>query len=213
MDITLVSFHADFKGQGYYRRKAGRLAAFCEDHRIPTRIRERPSRREWLANTGQKPFFIREQMAVGDNVLWVDADARVGGNPLPMAAEALRPVDVAFAAFKGTDQGFTLASLSDNPMATPLRVMGVAHAWSQSEASLALLDRWCELCGGPLGHVHGDHRLMQYALDEFTVKDRIRFAYFPPEIGHGPLVSLGLANGIRGRAKSMRRSMAQKHRR
>lgn len=203
--MTLVSFYADPPGTSYYSVAAERLRAICRKHSIANRIVQLGSAGSWLANTALKAGFVRSMVHELGAVLWVDVDSVVGGNPLRIAWDTLDGVDAAFAGFGNkASRAFTPASpLPESLLCSPLRVMGIAHAWAHTRGALAVLDRWVELCDGPLTDRHGDHRLMQRALDEAQVADKVRFRYFPDTIGRGPLIRLGLARNVPGRSAAM----------
>lgn len=203
MGMTLVSFYADPPGTRYYTSAARRLAERCRRYGVPHVIRRIPDAGNWLSNTNQKPAFIRAMLDELGSVLWLDVDCTLNSNPLPIAHDALMDHDAAFTPFKNhaSRQLRAAAPLPDDPRQTPLRVMGIAQAWRQTDETVAMLTRWDELCRGPWSDRHGDHRLMQHALDEMTVAGELRWTCLPVEIRD--IVKIGLAVGVPGRSWAM----------
>jgi hypothetical protein len=210
--MILVSFYADPPGTRYFSKAGNRLIQTCVDRGIRHHIERLDSGPTWLSNTAKKPFFVRDMLRRFSPILWVDVDSHIGGDPLPVAEAALKGYDVAVTGFRNQKaRGWQpKAPLPADPLATPLRIMGIAHAWSGSLASWRLVDRWCELAQTERADLHGDHRLQQYALDELTIAGEITYTYFPESIGRGPLVRLVESSGVPGRKEAMTRAMRMK---
>lgn len=209
MGLILISYWCNPPRTDYYSRHAERLKERCLTLDIPHDIEEVEDRGSWFANLHWKQEFIKAKMGEHGPVLWLDVDSPVGSNPMEVAEAALEGHDITFTSnnLKNYDDDFRITKLPKGVFGLPLRVRAMCHAWSGSPNCLRLVERWIELGNGPLGQKHGDHCLMQLAVDEATVAGTLDFAYFPHTIGFGPMIQSGLADGVPGRYRAMTRSM------
>ena len=210
--MRLISLYADLPGTTFYKDAACRLRGACVSLGIPHIIERRESAGSWLQNVHLKPFFIRDVHRELGSVLWVDVDSGLHGDPIPEARRSLEGYDAVFpkcAYLRGTDPENPKVLPKDDMRATiftSLRIMGIAHAYADTEGARILLDRWCELSSSSIAEVRGDHRCLQLALDELEISGDVKWGYLPERSfgKQGTIVSLGRAVGVPGRGKAMK---------
>lgn len=100
-----------------YRRDAAVLKQTCKRWGVPLIVNEYDDRGSWTENAKAKPEFIMAAMEDHQNVLWLDADARVLADPmglLSISGDAVvhrrkdGQVNSATVLFRRTELGFGL---------------------------------------------------------------------------------------------------------
>ena len=209
MNMTLVSFYADLGKDKFYTEKATKLRARCQRLGIPFRIEQRADRGEWLQNTLIKASFIREMVQEIGCVLWLDVDSWLKGDVLAPAIKALEGCDVAIVPHGNKPWPHEPRPLVDESrlLHTPLRIFDHLHAWSPTRQTMALLDRWVELCEratkNPKQNVFSDHRFLQRTIDEALIAGQVRLGYLPG-MGKNDLVAWKGAR-VHGRKAALNR--------
>lgn len=122
----VVSFYTD---DWEYPKHAERLRQECEVLGLEYRIERRDSAGGYLENTCQKPVFIREMLALGRPILWLDVDATIRARP----DFFLEP-------------GYDFQAKRMNPRRPRTWHVGTMY-WAPTDAALAFVDEWIARTG------------------------------------------------------------------
>ncbi|MFA5265152.1 MAG: hypothetical protein WC378_15120 [Opitutaceae bacterium] len=200
---VIASFHVDDEG-AFYRSAAKRLETRCRDIGIACDIVEGQSYGGWIENCLQKPRCILEALDRHKRpVLWVDCDARMHFGP--WLCDDLT-CDVAAVPYNGSPW--------NDP---PLRIRSAVVWFNDTPGARAFLKRWREMCERPVEGVRvlADHHYLEMTWREFEASGKCTLGHMPEAMafcvgdatdkGIQPIISIGLAKGIKSRRDAMAR--------